>query len=202
MLLTITQAIVLFAATNIDHLLVLTLLFAHGAHRAHTFRQIMLGQYIGFGAMLGVITLAAFGIIRLLPPWIAPWFGLIPLFIGVRAAWKTWRSSGEDDDDELGEVAERIEGKPLSVALIAAITFANGGDEIGVYLPVFVQAEPWQIAVYLIVFLLLVTPVVHLARFITSRKPIAEALERWETVLFPAVLIALGIIILATGLIG
>jgi cadmium resistance protein CadD (predicted permease) len=82
---------------------------------------------------------------------------------------------------------------------VAAVTFANGGDNIGVYVPVFVSVSWGTILAYCIVFLLLVAVLVFVARWITSRKPIAEALERWEHILFPAVLIGLGVVILISG---
>ena len=37
------------------------------------------------------------------------------------------------------------------------------------------------------------------AKFVATRRPIAEALERWEHILFPLVLIGLGIFILVSG---
>ena len=46
------------------------------------------------------------------------------------------------------------------------------------------------------VFLILVAPLVWAARFVASRPGIAEALEKWESILFPAVLILLGIAIM------
>ncbi|MFW9244692.1 cadmium resistance transporter, partial [Corynebacterium striatum] len=52
---------------------------------------------------------------------------------------------------------------------------------------------------YCIVFLVLVAGLVLLAKFVATRPPIAEVLERWEHVLFPIVLISLGIFILVSG---
>lgn len=49
---------------------------------------------------------------------------------------------------------------------------------------------------YGIVFLVLIAVLVALAKFIATRKPIAEVLERWEHILFPLVLIGLGLVIL------
>ena len=46
---------------------------------------------------------------------------------------------------------------------------------------------------------LLVAVLVVAARFVATRKPIAEVLERWEHILFPIVLIGLGIVILVEG---
>jgi cadmium resistance protein CadD (predicted permease) len=79
------------------------------------------------------------------------------------------------------------------------VTFANGGDNIGVYVPVFLSVGNAAIAAYAAVFLALVPVLVLAAKFVATRRPIAEVLERWEHVLFPLVLIGLGIVILIEG---
>ena len=55
------------------------------------------------------------------------------------------------------------------------------------------------VIIYCVVFLILVAGLVLLAKFVATRPPIAEVLERWEHVLFPIVLIGLGIFILVSG---
>ena len=55
------------------------------------------------------------------------------------------------------------------------------------------------VAAYCIVFLALVAVLVGLAKFVATRRPIAEVLERWEHILFPIVLIGLGFFILVSG---
>lgn len=82
---------------------------------------------------------------------------------------------------------------------VAGVTFANGGDNIGVYVPVFLNVDTADVIIYCIVFLVLVAGLVLLAKFVATRPPIAEVLERWEHVLFPIVLIGLGIFILISG---
>lgn len=52
---------------------------------------------------------------------------------------------------------------------------------------------------YCIVFLVLIAGLVALAKFVATRRPIAEVLERWEHILFPIVLIGLGVFILISG---
>ena len=190
----ILQAIGLFMATNIDDIVILSLFFGRGQGQPGTTRRILAGQYLGFLGILGAAVAAAFGAQVLLPEAILPYFGLIPLGLGLWAAWQAWRNRGQDDDDEA-----QLEGKPVSVWTVAAVTFANGGDNIGVYVPVFVSVSWSAVLAYCIVFLLLVAALVFLAKWISSRKPIAEALERWEHILFPAVLIGLGIVILVSG---
>ncbi|OAV62420.1 cadmium resistance transporter [Enteractinococcus helveticum] len=187
------QAIGLFLATNIDDVVILSLFFGRGQGQPGTTGRTLLGQYLGFIGILGAAALAAFGAQALLPAAVLPYFGLIPLAIGLWAAWQAWQHRGLDGDDaQLG--TQRV-----SAWTVAAMTFANGGDNIGVYVPVFVSVSWHTILTYCIVFLLLVGILVFLAKWIASRKPIAEALERWEHVLFPTVLIGLGIIILVGG---
>ena len=82
---------------------------------------------------------------------------------------------------------------------VAGVTFANGGDNIGVYVPVFLNVDTAAVIIYCIVFLVLVAGLVLLAKFVATLPPIAEVLERWEHVLFPIVLIGLGIFILVSG---
>lgn len=189
----IAQAVGLFIATNIDDIIILSLFFGRGQGQPGTTRRILLGQYLGFLGILGAAVLAALGAQALLPDQMLPYFGLIPLGLGLWATWQAWRNRDDDDD------AAQLEGKRVSVWTVAAVTFANGGDNIGVYVPVFVSVSWGTILAYCIVFLLLVAVLVFVARWITSRKPIAEALERWEHILFPAVLIGLGVVILISG---
>lgn len=189
----ILQAIGLFITTNIDDIIVLSLFFARGAGRSGTTAKIIAGQYLGFGAILAAAIILALGARSFLPESFIPYFGLIPLALGLRAAWQSWRGQDDDHDDE------QATGKPISVMTVAAVTFANGGDNIGVYVPIFITVGTMGIIAYSGVFLLLVVGLVLVARYVATRKSIAAILERWEHVLFPLVLISLGTFILVEG---
>ena len=89
--------------------------------------------------------------------------------------------------------------KEVAVATVAGVTFANGGDNIGVYVPVFLNISTPAVITFCIVFLVLVAVLVAIAKFVATRRPIAEVLERWEHILFPIVLIGLGVAILVGG---
>ena len=190
----VLQAIGLFIATNIDDIIVLSLFFARGAGQRGTTARILVGQYLGFAGILGASVLVTLGAGAFLPPEVIPYFGLIPLGLGLWAAWQAWRNRGADDDDEA-----KVEGKKVGVWTVAGVTFANGGDNIGVYVPVFLSVGPAAVVAYCIVFLALVAALVGLGKFVATRRPIAELLERWEHTLFPIVLIGLGIFILVSG---
>lgn len=190
---TLLQAAGLFLVTNIDDIIVLSLFFARGAGQRGTTAKIIAGQYLGFGAILAASVVVSLGAQAFLPESAIPYFGLIPLLLGLRAAWSVWRNRGDDDDDELAE------GKSVGVLTVAAITFANGGDNIGVYVPVFLAVDPAAVIAYCVAFLALVVVLVLAARYIATRRPIAAVLERWEHILFPLVLIGLGLVILIEG---
>ena len=195
---TLAQAFVLFVVTNIDHLMLLTLWFVHGHQRPGTTLRICAGQYLGFSAIL-----AATAILNLISGFVIPeaqlhLLGLIPLILGVKAGIGEILERRESNDSRDAQSAEsKLEGKPVSVGAVALVTIANGGDEIGVYLPVFALSAWWQVAMFCAVFLVLAGALLALAWFITGRLGLAEVLERFEAVLFPSVLILLGMLILA-----
>ncbi|WP_299929568.1 cadmium resistance transporter [uncultured Nocardioides sp.] len=188
---TALQAIGLFLVTNIDDIIVLSLFFARGAGQSGTTTRIVVGQYLGFGGILLASVAVTFGAGLFLPDDAIPYFGLIPLLLGGYAAWQVWRN-GDDDDDSFAD-------RPISALAVAAVTFANGGDNIGVYVPVFLAVGTGALVAYCVVFLALVVVLVLAAKFVATRKPIAEVLERWEHILFPLVLIVLGLVILIEG---
>jgi cadmium resistance protein CadD (predicted permease) len=186
------QAAGLFAVTNIDDIVVMALFFAQGAgHRGAT-RAVALGQYLGFLVILAVTVATAFGA-TFLPEGAVPYLGLLPLALGIKAAVQAWRR--RDDPGE--ETAD--EGRGPKVLEVAAVTFANGGDNIGVYVPVFATAGVGGMTGYVAVFLVLVGVWLVAGRFLATRAAIAKALSRWGHILLPVVLIGLGLLILVEG---
>ncbi|MFJ3222232.1 cadmium resistance transporter [Streptomyces sp. NPDC086783] len=190
----IGQAAGLFAVTNIDDILILSLFFAQGAGHRGSNRRIVLGQYLGFAAILAVAVAAAFGA-TFLPESAIPYLGLLPLALGLKAAWQAWKDHGRGGADE-EEGTKESGPSPLEVA---AVTFANGGDNIGVYVPVFATAGIGGMTVYAVVFLALVAVWCFAGRFFASRPVIARALARWGHILLPLVLVAIGLLILVEG---
>lgn len=189
----IGQAVGLFAVTNIDDVVILALFYAKGAGYPGSGRRVVIGQYLGFAAILGVAVAAAFGA-TFLPGAAIPYLGLLPLLLGLKAAWQVWRHHRDGDGDD----APATPGGP-TVWSVAAVSFANGGDNIGVYVPVFATAGTGGMSVYAVVFLALVALWCLAGRFFASRPLIARALARWGHIILPIVLIGLGALILVEG---
>jgi len=184
----------LFAVTNIDDIVMLALFFAQGAGHRGAARRVAVGQYLGFTAILVTAIAAAFGA-TFLPEPVIPYLGLLPLLLGVKAAWGAWvrHRSGEDGDGGAGPVHG-----PPGVFDVAAVTFANGGDNIGVYVPVFAIAGGAGMGVYAVVFLILVAVWIAAGWYFATRPLIAGVLSRWGHVLLPLVLIGVGALILSS----
>ncbi|MFF0061397.1 cadmium resistance transporter [Streptomyces sp. NPDC005279] len=111
----------------------------------------------------------------------------------MKAAWQAWKHRGDEGDEQ-----EAAEGGPKALE-VAAVTFANGGDNIGVYVPVLATAGVGSMSVNAVVFLILVGVWCLAGRFFATRPVIAKALSRWGRILLPLVLIAIGLLILIEG---
>ncbi|MFJ9784112.1 cadmium resistance transporter [Amycolatopsis sp. NPDC101161] len=171
----IGQAAAMFAVTNVDDLVLLAVFFGQA-----TALTVVAGQLVGFGAILAVSVAGALGA-GLLPDGAVRWLGVLPILLGIRAAWRR-------DDDKPAPAA--------GVLGIAAVCFANGGDNVGVYVPAFAATGPGGLVTYTAVFLVGVAVWCLAGRFLATRPGVARVLARWGHVVLPVVLIALGVLIL------
>ena len=188
------QAIGMFAVTNVDDLLLLALYFAVGAGRRGSAAGVVAGQYLGFCAILAVSVLGALGT-RLLPATTVRYLGLLPLLLGLRAGWRAWRERQERPSTR---TATRGRG-PAGPLTVATLTFANGGDNVGVYLPVFATVGSRTMVEYVVVFLALVAVWCAAGLFLATRPVVARTLSRCGNLLLPGVLVSIGLLILARG---
>lgn len=188
----VVQAAAMFVATNIDDLVVLAVFFGRARGDRSAIVRVVAGQCVGFIAILAISVVGALGA-RLLPDAAIAYFGLVPLLLGMWAAWVAWRHrDGDEDDWEMARPG-------VGTATVAAVTFANGGDNIVVYVPAFAVAGPSGMAVYVIAFLVGVSALCVLCRRIAEHPAVADVLERWEHIVVPAVLIGIGLAVLVEG---
>jgi len=188
------QAVGMFAVTNVDDIVILALFFSQAAGHRGGSARVVAGQYLGFAGILAASIVGALGA-GLLPETVIPYLGLLPLALGLRMAWRAWRDRHDTPTDELA--AGRGHGP--AVFAVAAVTFANGGDNIGVYVPVFATAGTDGLVVFVVVFLALVALWCLLGRFFAGRPAIARLLARWGHILLPVVLVGIGLLILVEG---
>nr|WP_211161184.1 cadmium resistance transporter [Microcella alkalica] len=178
----------MFAATNIDDIVVLTVLFLASTRGGPRPWQIVLGQYLGFSTLVAISVVAALGLTIVPDQWVG-FLGMIPLVIGVIGLVRALRKGRDDDEAESALKAVGLLG-------VAGITIANGADNISLYTPVFRTISPTDTAITIAVFLVLVAVWCLLGRAIGTNRSITEMLERIEHWLVPAVFIGLGLFIL------
>lgn len=181
-------AAVVFASTDIDDLVLLTAFFADARLRRGA---IVAGQFLGIGALLGASVLAAMASLAVPAHWPAL-LGLLPLGIGLWKLPELWRRRKEDDEEAAGaKRAGRRAGAGAQILAVAVVTIANGGDNLGVYVPLFAR-DLSVLPVYLLVFALM-TAAWCWAGYAFVRHPAGAALmQRWGHAILPVVLIALG----------
>ncbi|HZZ48227.1 MAG TPA: cadmium resistance transporter [Pseudonocardia sp.] len=190
----------MFAVTNIDDIVVLALFFGRAGHR-HRAVPVVAGQYLGIAAILVLSVAGALGAGQL-PPSAVPYLGILPLVLGLRAAWRAWRERRNHGDTGSGDRAGEsgpVVGERVGVLDVATVTLANGGDNIGVYVPVFAVAGAGGLIIYVVVFLVGVGLWCVAGWFVATRPVVAGALARWGHLVLPVVLIAIGATILVEG---
>lgn len=185
--------IVVFAATNLDDLLLLAAFFADARMNR---RAIVAGQFLGIGALLVASVLAA-RLVLALPAERIALLGLVPLILGIAKFRDLW--PGKDDESPAeGAHPELTSGKrPCAQALaVAAVTLANGGDNLGAWIPLFAHS-PGAVTMHAITFAVLTGLWCLAGAWLAGHRVIGIPLRRYGHVALPLVLIGLGLFILA-----
>ena len=184
-----------FIATNIDDLFVLIFFFSD---KKFGKIQVTLGQYLGISLLIVVSTLGAL-ISLVIPQSLIGLLGLVPISIGIVRLVRP-----EKEENSLLETSDRKIGRwsHLSTLTVAAVTFSNGGDNIGIYTPLFAKYNTiYEIILLSSTFLVMTTIWCFFANYLAHHKLIAARISKYGHMIFPFVLIGLGIYILIDSLI-
>jgi cadmium resistance transport/sequestration family protein len=199
-------AISSFIATNIDDIIVLVLLFSQANNRYSRFRlqHIIAGQYIGFTALILLSLPGLFGSFILPQAWIGL-LGLVPIVMGVKQLLN--QEEEEEQIQLVSDVSTQPKNQKVPTSLmsnfvsiqtykVAAIRLANGGDNIGIYVPLFASGNLLHFGTTLSVFYFLVGVWCVIAYWLTRHPALAKLIARYGQKVVPFVLIGLGIFIL------
>lgn len=180
-----------FVATNVDDSLVLLFFFGDRRFRA---RHVFLGQALGIG-LLVLLSLAGALLAVAMPDELVGLLGLLPIALGVRQLIE--RRRGAADAATPAPVVARGEPGWRRAAAVAGVTLANGGDNVGVYVPLFATRSPWETTLIVAVFGVMLAVWTFGAYYLARRSVAAARLQRVSGALMPWVLIGLGVVILA-----
>src|SRR5215208_1360195 len=95
-------------------------------------RQVTLGQFIGISVLIAISVLGSlFALV--IPTYVIGLLGLVPLAIGIKNLIEVRNS---DKISSMHTVPKK-NNSYLTFLSVAAVTISNGGDNIGVYVPLF-----------------------------------------------------------------
>lgn len=189
-------ALVVYASTNIDDLLILAVFFADPQVRVSA---VIAGRFLGLAVLVLVSAGAALLAMAVPGAWIAL-LGLVPLALGLRLLPALYGKGGDADEDaehaNAGMQQTARHGFIAQALTVAGVTLANGGDNLGVYIPLFASA-PQSIVTYVVVFAVMTAAWCALGYLMVNNPLIGHRIRRHGHVLLPVVLIGLGLYILS-----
>lgn len=192
MLTVLLSSIVVFVSTSIDYIIILVLMFKQKRLKKHLL-SVVTGVYLGTFTLVTLSLVAAYGLKLIPEEWIIGLLGLIPIGIGIRAALKSEKE--DEDDDELNQKLKKSQPSKL-IVLVALVSIASGGDNVGVYIPYFSSLTNTQIITAIIVFIVGTAALCYAGYRLTRIRYISETLERYERIIVPVVYITLGLYIM------
>ena len=199
----LTGALIAFVATNIDDIVILLLFFSQvdgNLRRQH----IVVGQYLGFTFLIVASLPGYFGGLIVPREWIG-FLGILPIAIGVKQLISREKDTTQvqtvNSDRSYASASNPIVSFLFSILnpqtyKVAAVTVANGGDNISIYIPLFAGSKLASLAVTLAVFFFMVGVWCAIAYLLTRQPTIAYVLTRYGDRVVPFVLIGLGLLIM------
>ncbi|HIK12593.1 MAG TPA: cadmium resistance transporter [Oscillatoriaceae cyanobacterium M33_DOE_052] len=200
---TIITGITSFVATNIDDMVVMMLFFAR-LDQSFRPKHIIIGKYLGFSLLIAASLPGFFGAALVPKTWIGL-LGFVPILIGI-----TYLANSDDKEKPIPATTNQINSSRVNIPLVAtitslldaktyevaAVTFANGGDNIGIYVPIFANSDLPTLVILLSVFFVALGVWCYLAYLLSQHPRLAPLLTRYGKRLVPFVLIGLGLSIL------
>ncbi|MFN6530775.1 cadmium resistance transporter [Nostoc sp. ChiSLP03a] len=191
----ITTGAIAFIATNIDDIVILLLFFSQ-INANFRPRHIVAGQFLGFTVLLILSLSGLFGGLVLSKNWIGL-LGLLPMSIGISSLV----NQEEDSSKEVLAATKEAEASTITSFLspqaysVAAVTIANGSDNISVYVPLFANSNLESFLVIIGLFFILLGVWCYVAYKLINNRVIADVLTEYINNLVPFILIGLGIFI-------
>lgn len=187
----VITGILAFVATNIDDLFLLMIFFANKDYKNN---QIFIGQYLGVSFLI-LISLLGYFFKFIVPMSFIGLLGIFPIIIGIKSLIDL---KNRDEEDEIDE---NLKSKGSSIVTVAFVSFINGGDNIGVYTPLFATLGIYQSFVIVVIFMIMIGIWCLISQYLTNHRVIGDKIKNYGHLIFPFVLIALGISIIFSNIV-
>jgi len=198
-LILVLTAVTMFIATNLDDLFVLMLFFAI---KDFDTKQIVLGQYTGVITLILISALSYFLKFFIPMEWVGL-LGIAPIIIGLKNLKDLMENNNNPPDYRLKNENQSIFSKLKNnnSFLVASVTVANGGDNIGVYIPLFASINSYQALIIILIFLIMIGIWCYISFKLVDNRLLGSRIRKYGHIIFPFVLIFLGLGILAKSFI-
>jgi len=178
-----------FVATNIDDIFVLMLFFS--SRRFHRI-DVVVGQYLGIGTLVAISTVGSF-LALVVPQVVIGLLGIVPISIGVIRLLQLRKHQKEPNSNERGQKWQHH----LSLLAVAAVTISNGGDNIGIYVPLFAKYNAvTEITILSTIFMMMTGVWCLTGYYLVNHRLFAAKVRKIGERTFPFVLMGLGIYII------
>lgn len=179
-----------FAATNIDDIFVLMMF---SSSLSFPVRHVVLGQYVGIGLLIAIGVLGSL-ISLIVPTYVIGLMGIVPIAIGIKNLIEIRK---KDNSFSRQVIQDKRDRSCFSFVSVAAVTFSNGGDNIGIYIPLFSNYNTVsQISGLIAVFFAMTAVWCIAAYYFVNHPLVASRIRHIGKIILPFVLIGLGIHIL------
>ncbi len=179
-----------FAATNIDDIFVLMMFFSYSS-MTFPIKQIVVGQYIGIGLLVAISAIGFFFSLAV-PSYIIGLLGIVPIVIGIRKIVVLRKKNESYSNQDAQE-----KKKNLAFVTVASVTFSNGGDNIGVYTPLFAKYNSSSEITVLVAIFMAMTALWCVAAYHLVNHPlVASKIRHIAHMILPFILVGLGVYIL------
>lgn len=177
-----------FVATNLDDIFILMIFFS--THRFHV-RDVVLGQYLGIGSLIAISAVGSI-LAFIIPLYVIGLMGLVPISIGII---RLIHMKNREIVPE--RLTDSKKNSYLSFLTVAAVTFSNGGDNIGVYTPLFAKYNGFlEVTIIGIIFMAMTGLWCIIGYYLVNHPHVAGHIRKTGHIILPFVLIGLGIYIL------
>ena len=189
-------------ATTFDDNIYLTAFFSE-VNRTFRPNHVVVGELLGFTALV-IVSLLGFLVGLVIPSTWTGLLGILPILIGLN----NLRNLNQDDSDEDKSANRKINSKfrgfdsrkrslwdvirDPQTYRVSAVTISNGGNNLGIYIPLFATSSIQNLSVIIPVCYFIVFCWLLMSYNLTRLPGIASILRRYARKIFPFVLMWLG----------
>ena len=186
-----------FVSTNIDDIFLLIVFFSNVLR--YPPYQIVIGQYIGISLLVAISII--FSLVSLvIPSFLIGLMGFVPIIIGIKKLIEKRNKeklTRIDSNTNSFKNQNKSSTSLLSFVSVAAVTVSNGGDNLGIYTPLFaVYNSIDHIIIFVAIFMIMTALWCSIGFYLVNHSFLANRIQRIGHIILPFVLIGLGLYII------